>query len=243
MSYSCPLYIKQMPKSKALDFIYKFCTVARDKEWQKKYIEAHLFNCPLNRRITEKSSEMEYYRAVDDMYEWIKDMFTYTFFYSSGIKSLCCVLYESKLNEPLSKLFDKGWYYFQNSCDQDYEYEYWKHNKVFKKNAEMIKNMPIDEYIEFHNTTYDDYKKFSENEIKELKEDNEYLEYEKRSDVYRENYGMIEDYIWDSDNHLYISIMNSFEDTYDLEKFCERKFLLRYPEIAKKFGWDIKNFD
>ena len=71
----------------------------------------------------------------------------------------------------MDKWFDR-YVYFQNSCDQDYDYKEWEFNDRFKQYIDKVKNSSHKQFSKLYKKyvgyEFDDYKEGKEN--KELEE-------------------------------------------------------------------------
>ncbi|MBQ8567302.1 MAG: hypothetical protein IJ445_06960 [Clostridia bacterium] len=114
--------------------------------------------------------------------------------------------------------------HFQNSCDQDYDFEDWKGVPYFEFIAEKWKNATDSEVIEhYRNDRGYDY-------------DEEYasdLDYYRRSFAYDEIWSMCESYLYHEEDVVYISMFGGYEIAEG--KGFVRKCRKAYEEWQKQF--------
>ena len=99
--------------------------------------------------------------------------------------------------------------YFQNSCDQDYEFEEWKDVPVFAEIAERWKNATDDE-VRHH---YWEERRDWDEDADEIP-----LDYYRRTFAYDEVWGMVEDYMWNDDEALHLALFGYY-DLANIHKF------------------------
>lgn len=135
--------------------------------------------------------------------DWIRDLFNYHIYYSAKIKSLCIVWnnYHTKIDE-IKKWFD-GYVYFQNSCDQDYDYSEWEFNEQFKQYISDV------EFLRDNDRQFKKlYKEITGYKFNECHDSRKVTDYDRRTLVYEMCYKDV-DAIWESPIRLNI------EDCYD----------------------------
>ena len=123
MSYSISLAIKEMPKENMMDFINEFKQKMLKPENAQKEIELNYIYCPYIRLtyfMEEKCKGCK--KAMEEITNyWIRSLFEFKFCYIDEIGCLVCVLSQESPKE-ICDMFDT-FVYFQNSCDQDYDYK------------------------------------------------------------------------------------------------------------------------
>lgn len=133
----------------------------------EKYIKDNLIFV----RIDENKSCFYNWEQID---KFIATLFKHHIWYCEEIQSLC-IVWGSNVKE-IDDWFD-GYVYFQNSTDQDYDYETWDFNAMFRGIRENIQNMSREEFLKKHKEIYPDY--WCDDE--DIPED---LEYHRKSLVY-----------------------------------------------------------
>ena len=155
-------------------------------------------------RIRHKYNNIDEYVKEEADLAWARNsIFTYRYFYLPEVNLLGVF----GLPNVAHKLFDATCY-FQNSCDQDYDYDEWKGVPTFEKIVEKWKNATEEEVRK----QYEEHCKWDE--------ECDY-EYWRRSFVYDEIWGMCEKYLWDESEVVYLSIFGSYEN-YVLRAFVHR---------------------
>ena len=222
MSYNCTISFKKI----GLKDIYKFL-----QEYKKfiienlnKIVEDEYMWCPSVKNRIGKIDYKELTANEIDLDEnWFCRIFKHRFFYDDefGLLGIYGVPTVSR------KLFDKT-VYFQNSCDQDYGFEDWEgipefeniYNKCMQLTAEELKAKK--DYID------DDY-------IKE--EDEEGLNYYRRSFAYDKIWERYEWSLWNDNDVIYLSLFNLWDDLMLAKEFTINCYNLRnksWDELDKK---------
>jgi hypothetical protein len=111
--------------------------------------------------------------------------------------------------------------YFQNSCDQDYDFDEWKGIPVFEEIAEKWKNATDEETR----------KKYDEKYGLDDEEDFDY-EYQKKTFAYDEIRGMCEKYLYNKSEVVYVSMFGGYE-LYEIIGFVN-KCRKAYDEWKKR---------
>ena len=110
--------------------------------------------------------------------------------------------------------------YFQNSCDQDYDFEAWKGIPIFEQIAEKWKNATNEEV----------YKSFKYPDEHEEPIDYDYY---RRSFAYNEIWEMCEHFLYSEDDVVYISMFGGYEIAE--QKGFVHKCRKAYDEWKKQF--------
>lgn len=92
-------------------------------------------------RIDEEKDRFYNNEQVD---KFIARLFKHHIWYCEEIQALC-IVWGSNIKE-INDWFD-GYVYFQNSTDQDYDYETWNFNAMFKGICENVRNMSREYFI------------------------------------------------------------------------------------------------
>ena len=136
---------------------------------------------------------------------WARGVFTMRFFYLAEHNLLGVFGVPSEIQS----IFDDS-IYFQNSCDQDYEFEEWGNIPTFAEIAEKWK-ASTDEEVK---------KKYYAERYGECDEDDvgENLDYYRRTFAYDEIWGMCEDFMWHDEKAVHLS-MFGFYDYSPIKRF------------------------
>lgn len=132
-----------------------------------KYIKDNLIFV----RINEDKDRFYNNEQVD---KFIATLFKHHIWYCEEIQALC-IVWGSNVKE-INDWFD-GYVYFQNSTDQDYDYETWEFNEKFKSIREYIQNMSREDFVK----KYNELKPFYWQEDEDVPED---IDYHRKSAVY-----------------------------------------------------------
>lgn len=146
---------------------------------------------------------------------WAKGIFTHRFFYLAEYNLLGVF----GVPNDVQQVFDAN-IYFQNSCDQDYEFETWSGVPVFEQVAEKWKNATDEEvrrkYTEEDDGSWDEEVPFD-------------YDYFRRKYAYDEIWDMCEEYLFNEDSVVYVSMFGY----YDFQPII--KFVKKCREEYKKF--------
>ena len=147
---------------------------------------------------------------------WMRNsIFSYRFFYipQHNLLGVFCI------PDAVNDIFDLTCH-FQNSCDQDYDFDEWKGIPIFEQIAEKWKNA-TDEAV--HKSFEYPY---------EHKPPIDY-DYYRRSFAYAEIWKMCEHYLYSEDDEVYISMFGGYEIA-EQKGFCH-KCRKAYDEWKKQF--------
>lgn len=205
MSYSCEINFKHIEAEDIPEFFLKL----------KKHAVENL----------ENIANDEYCFYKETMYKTIENwarlaIFNYRWFYDKENKLLGVF----SIQNCMKNLFDST-IYFQNSCDQDYDYSDWNGIELFENIANKWKNATIDDVVKAL-----DYE-LCENNFDEFDTSEEGVEYNKRSLCYDEIWKMFSDYLYDEDSVTYISLFG----WYDAEPLMKFEYYIK--EKRKKEGF------
>lgn len=168
MSYSFGMFFKQIEESDVLDFFSKANNIMI-KESQKIIIKSKFYIPSL--RSNKNGNEVDEY--------WLDTLFTLNFVYWKEFNLLGLSGYSYP--EELESLFDCH-IGFQNSCDQDYDYEYWSDKiMIFKEIKEKTINSSLKDIINYCK----EYKSYSDEDEEDIKKN---IEYHKKSVLYDKIY-------------------------------------------------------
>lgn len=144
---------------------------------------------------------------------WSKSaVFTMRFFYLAEHNLLGVFGVPSSVEE----IFDAT-IYFQNSTDQDYEFDEWKGVPIFEQIAERWKTSTDEDVIR---------KYCEERGMWDEDEGDIPIDYYRRTFAYEEIWGMCEDYMWSDNKAVHLSLF-SYYDFMPIENFvvaCKEKY-------------------
>lgn len=218
MSYSCQISFKEIPTNEVYPFLQTFKKAISERLEDIAKANASyspmVRSCPLGEDKIEMTDELLH--ATED---WARNtVFKYRFFYNADLQ----ILGMYGVDKCMQDMFDCT-VYFQNSCDQDYAYEEWNGIKHFESIVDKWKNADDEtvkeEFKKRINSAWDE----NENEV----------EYWKRSFVYEDIWKNFENTLFDDSSSLFLSIFGSFE-ILPIKQFS---FLVKEKseEIVKKY--------
>lgn len=192
MSYYCEIYFKQIDGDNIHDFLIEFkkCAIEKIPEIAK---EAAYFS-PLADEVIFKNGDI----LSDDLRKktmtWGRNsVFSYRYFYNKELHLLG--VYGA--GEQFADLFDDV-ITFQNSTDQNYEYETWSKIESFKKIADKWMNMPHDAVRTIH--------------LKNNKSDYDFdVEYWRKSYTYAEIWDLLSSTFENNDEMIYLKLFSDFD--------------------------------
>ena len=201
MSYSCDISFKVIKEGDIYPFFQsfkkevnsKFKEIAEDNKcWMPSIRNEHLY-----REIPDNVKE-ELDRA------WaLNSMFKYRWFYLPEQQLLGVF----SVDKHTQHLFDLTCY-FQNSCDQDYEFEEWKGIPLFEEIAEKWKTASEEAVTA----------RYKERDWGEDLETSDY-DYYRRTFAYEEIWAMCKQYLDNESKVVYLSLFGFYEG-YLLGAFC-----------------------
>lgn len=230
MSYSISLAIKEMPKENMMDFIYEFKQKMLKPENAQREIELDYIYCPYIRSTYFMEKDCKgCQKAMEELTTyWIRGLFEFKFCYIDEISCLVCVL-SQKSPKEVCDMFDT-FVYFQNSCDQDYDYKEWGDISYFKKQIEFIETMSREQFINWYKENIDGF--FDE------ESSTSDLDYYRRSAVYELCYQPIEKVVWGNDNCIVVNLTYGADYSYLNYKNMLKRFLI---QKAEKDDW-VKDY-
>lgn len=191
MSYSAQISFKTIDAEDISEFFVK---IKKECESKQAEIAKNYFTwSPYGRKLVDHHLKYfdvyEKYPGIDDAVElWVYRTFTFRWFYLKEYKLLGIY---GLPNEVLT-LCDCT-VYFQNSCDQDYEFDEWNGVPIFEEIAEKWKNTP-DQYF-----------------VKEMEDSTCDVEYYRKWSAYKEIWSMLEDTLEDDSSITYISLFGFWD--------------------------------
>ena len=210
MSYRIDISFKNCKKEQVYDKITEFEDILLKNA--EEYIKNNLCFC---RYDTDKDR----WDNNDIIDKFISRLFKNHIWYCEDIEALC-IVYGSGVKE-IKDWFD-GYIYFQNSTDQNYDYEKWLFNDKFKSIVKWVQN--LDEK-EFKKEFIKENKYYEESEIK-------FEDYYKKSLVYDKCYNLIEP-IWSKG--FAISFLDGVldENKFKLRNMTIRLLMDKYEDFKK----------
>lgn len=181
MSYYARIYFKQTKSMEEAiillnSFIKEYSSIDNMKkviEDNRYFIYRNIYNAEL------KVSKKEPYKYITILKHLFQPLLTFKAMYYPKYKLLGLCFYDE--TNTINKYFD-NFVEFQNSCDQDYEYETWNIlGDFFVNKAEYFKTMPLEELLKVNDYFLDDYNYDKEYFLK-------ILDYHRRSSMY--------DFVW-----------------------------------------------
>ena len=217
MSYSATINFKTIKEGELYAFFKKIKDTCKEK-----FDEIAEDNCIYMPSINKDyllKNDSEYGKDQLDR-AWMRNsVFSYRFFYIPEHNLLGVFGVPDAVND----IFDLTCY-FQNSCDQDYDFEDWKGITIFEQIAEKWKNATdsdvIKHYREDRGFDYDE-------------EDASDIDYYRRSFAYDEIWRMCEHYLYYEEDVVYISMFGGYEIA-EQKGFCH-KCRKDYDEWKKQF--------
>lgn len=215
MSYYAPISFKTIKEGELYAFLKKIKDTCKEKidDIAKKNFHYMPSINTCKRRIFEGASDMAKREANE---AWVRNsVFSYRFFYIPEHNLLGVF----SIPDAVTDIFDCT-VHFQNSCDQDYDFEDWKGIPIFEQIAEKWKNATDEEVYKAYE--YPD----------EHKEPIDY-DYYRRSFAYNEIWKMCETYLYHEEDVVYISMFGGYEIAE--QKGFVHKCREAYDEWKKQF--------
>ena len=212
MSYSATISFKTIKAEDIYGFFQNF--KAEATAHLEEIAEDNFLWSPYSKERSE-TDERKLFQSTE---MWARSsVFAYRYFYMTEHKLLAVF----GVPKCLQGLFDLT-ECFQNSCDQDYPFEEWKGVPIFEQIAEKWKNATDGEV----------YKTF---EYPDEHEDETDYDYYRRSRAYDEIWGMFEDYLYQEEKVVYISLYGYYDISQIMcfSRFCKEKYQKWYEEIKE----------
>lgn len=218
MSYAFGMFFKQIKQDEVFPFIEKIQKEMR--EHAKEWIDYNKYYVPSVRSLT---NEPKFVKTFMNEY-WLNTLFTSRFVYWPDYDLLGVSGY--KLPGEIENLFD-GHFSFQNSSDQDYDYEMWPTGiRQFKARIDRIKNAD-------DSTLYECVDKYmGEYTMEEIKADPEYFKKVCIYDMIYEDL-QLDDWLYNHDNPTFYQLsINAIND--DIQRIRYNAILENI--LKKEFG-------
>ncbi len=224
MSYWCKISFKEI---KAEDIQEFFVDMKRKaKERFEKTVEDNYMYSPMHKDVFYKNPEditiklyLTKYRTEQE--DWGRKVYTYRWFYLKEHNLLGVF----GTGNELEDIFDTT-LSFQNSCDQDYDFDYWDKVKLFRNIAEKHKT-----------DTWEDVD--PENDYKKDERTDKILEYLRKSSCYCEIWDTyLNDKLFKRDSCVFMSLFSPYYDDLDfISKFsisCYKKTVEEIENLNKR---------
>lgn len=199
MSYSCEISFKEINSEE----VYYFLVTLKNKliDNVENIAKDNYLYAPFVRYQHKPYTKLENYSDIECNNSWVKQVFTYRYFYLKEYNLLGIY----GIPSCVRNMFDDT-IYFQNSVDQDYSFDTWDKVKLFKCVAEKWKNC-TDEYVVRTLDLDEDQKKD--------------INYFRRSGCYSEIWNTyISDTLYNDDSVVYMSCFGQYDLLYIQQFLC-----------------------
>lgn len=219
MSYSCTISFKQIKSEEIYPFLQTLKEEAEkiaSEVAKYEYIYSPIYKWMgydeekekiIKEETFFKTRSEETLRTERENENWVIKLFTFRWYWDYE-KSVLMIY---SIPDQLQHLFDNT-VYFQNSCDQDYEFEEWSGIKYMEEIAMKWKYLPDKNII----SKYKEIFSYSSKEIIESEID---INYYRKSFCYEEIWDRIEWTLYDDNKVVYLSLFSTWND-YDVLKRC-----------------------
>lgn len=223
MSYSATISFKKIKPEEIFDFFVEI--KKKVKENYEKIAEDDFIFSPYAKNKSKYEKDEYNISLFNDCGDWVRRIFSYRYFYNKELGLLGVYGVPNSLRE----LFDDT-LNFQNSCDQDYEFEYWDKIEAFKAIADKWKAMTPDQvYEEYLSDPY----RWSYTKEEFMAEGKP--EYYARTFCYEEIWDKsLEKTLFDEDSIVYLSLFQYYDSNFT------GKFILKVKELYDQFREDCK---
>lgn len=229
MSYSCSISFKEISAEEIMKFLVKFKHECVEKI--EEIAKEECAWCPFIRKnlnIPDNAADIpkEEWKEAEN---WTKNsIFKFRYFYKSSLLGVYGV------PKSVRHLFDKT-VYFQNSCDQDYDFEEWEGIKQFENIYKKWMTVDVDIIKEKYNkdiacgSVGNDF----DSEYSDVTEKADKLIYWRKSFCYEEIWKKFEDTLYNDDDAIYLSLFGYY-DVLAVNRFVKSCFD-SYKEKLKEF--------
>lgn len=215
MSYSCEIAFKTIEAEEVYSFLQKLKSLVSEK--LGAIAEDNAFWLPSERQSAYKELPEWALNQLEE--DWARKCFTFRYVYLPEKK----ILGVYGVPKQTEELFDCT-VYFQNSCDQDYDFEEWNGVPIFEEIAQKWQNMSEEDLFEAAKSCYED---DFEDDSECCKERSDYI---RRTFCYKEIWAMFEDSLYNDEKALYISLFGSYE----------LYIIIRYVHLCRKHVRKVK---
>ena len=218
MSYSCYISFKKIPAEDVNSFFSNLKQLV--KQTYMKIADAEFYYCPAYKDGMEAVAVTVPYgryskRAQQE--DWARKTFTYRWFYLAKEQTLGVFGVSTEMRVAFDTTI-----YFQNSCDQDYDFEAWKELKFLAPIVEKCKALTPQQINEIRGD--DDLEYYEET-----------LDYYRRSLCYKEIWDTyFDDKLYDEGKAVYISLFSPYyDDLCFIDAFARKCYELTVEEHLK----------
>lgn len=205
MSYRIDVSFKNCEEKDVYKNLEEFVNLI--KKNNKEIIKQNMYYLPFAKLREIYKETQDRWEVEDEIREWLRKLFKYHIYYNSNIKSICIVGDFEGIPEIKSWL--DGYVFFQDSCDQNYEYKTWEFNSKFKEYVNKAKSLSSKAFRkEYHNLSGHDFPKGAR-----------VTNYYRKSYVYDLCYKEVEP-IWDS--CIRVQADNMFMEYYEETRYIIR---------------------
>lgn len=216
MSYSCTISFKQIKTEEIYPFLQRLkeeATKIASEIIKEEYVWSPIYKWmgfdDQKRKVIQEEKffsahDADMVRVERENEDWVIRCFTHRWYwdFEKGVLMLYSI------PKQLHHLFDNT-VYFQNSCDRDYSFEEWSGVKYMEDIANKWKNMADEDFIKI----------YKESRYYWGDEDQEALNYCRRTMCYDEIWDRIEWTLYDDRKITYITLFSKWND-YDVLKRC-----------------------
>ena len=230
MSYFCQISFKKIEAEDIQDFFVDMKKKARERS--KYAVEANYVYSPAHhgfafKDLDENTDNLYLNKYQIEQKDWVRRLYTYRWFYLREHHLLGVFGVGAELFDCFEATLS-----FQNSCDQDYEFEYWDKVKIFKDMAQKHKT-----------DTWKDVD--PHNDYTEKERTDEMLEYLRKSACYDEIWTTyLEDKLYDRDACVFMSLFSpNYDDIQFIGQFavdCYKKTVEELKKFYKELYGDEK---
>lgn len=222
MSYYAPISFKTIKEGELYSFFKKIKDTCKEKfdDIAKKnfHYMPSLNSC--KRRVFEGASDMAK-READEA--WVRNsIFSYRFFYIPEHNLLGVF----SIPDAVTDIFDCT-VHFQNSCDQDYDFEEWKGIPLFEKIADKWQHATSEEVAKFLGYDIEEVKEFEASDP----------QYYAKTACYDEIWKYCEKYLYNEDEVVYLSLFGFYEisEKRGFVKKCKEYYEAWVKECEEKY--------
>lgn len=217
MSYSATICFKIVREGEIYDFLKQIKDHCKEKF--NEIAEDEFIYLPSISKDYLLKNDSDWAKEQIDR-NWMRNsVFSYRFFYIPEHNLLGVF----SIPDAVKDIFDLTCY-FQNSCDQDYNFEYWNGVPYFEFVAQKWRNATDEEV----------YKTF---EYPDEHEEPVDYDYYRRSNAYNEIWKMCEKYLYHEEEVVYVSMFGGYEIAEQIEfvQKCQKA----YENWRKKVDQDL----
>lgn len=209
MSYSCEISFKNIESKYVYEFLVEYKKlvtehiedIAKENVWYSPLLK-HDFEYEWAKRpYIEMKREL-----YDSIYHWAYRVFQFRYFYIPEHNLLGIF----GVPDSVKEMFDNT-SYFQNSTDQDYDFDDWKGIPWFEEVATKWKNCSLNELVRTYNDIYGDDSDYHHMTNAEYLSNEEESIYYRKSFCYKDIWRNIEQYLFNDDGIVYLSLFGFYD--------------------------------